>query len=74
MCAMPNEIEEIQEQAAGLTGKLKIMLERRSLTAEQDKKVNRAYCGLLFWRRTELALMIKEFGPAQAPRGLKETK
>ncbi len=59
---MPSEIEEIEKQAAELTAKLKVILVRRSLTTEQGKTTTDAYHGLLFWRRTHPALMIKAFG------------
>ena len=59
---MTKEIEEIQGLAQELTRKLKVMLERKSLTAEQDETTSDAYHGLLFWRRAQLALMIKAFG------------
>ncbi|GAH48774.1 unnamed protein product, partial [marine sediment metagenome] len=70
---MPNEIEKIekiQKQAKGLTLKFKALLEDRRLTAGQDKAALAAYEGLLFWRRTELELMSKEFSSAEE----KETK
>ena len=41
--------------------KFKALLERKKMSGEQDKAASRAYHGLLFWRRTELALMIKTF-------------
>lgn len=65
---MSNEIEEIEKQAAGLTQKLKELLEDRRLTVGQDKAALAAYEGLLFWRRTELELMIKEFRSAEDKR------
>ena len=55
------EIEEIKKQAADMTLKFKALLERKKMSGEQDKAASRAYHGLLFWRRTELALMIKTF-------------
>ena len=55
------EIEEIKKQAADMTLKFKALLERKKMSGEQDKAVSGAYHGLLFWRRTDLALMIKTF-------------
>jgi len=54
-------IKEIDALAAELTGKFKMLLTDNSLTAGQDKAAATAYNGLLFWRRTDLALMIKTF-------------
>ena len=62
---MSAEIEEIEKQARELTLRLKAILERSSTTAVQDKAASGAYHGLLFWRRTELALMIKAFGKTE---------
>ena len=62
---MAGEIEEIEKQARELTLRLKVISERSSTTAGQDKAAIEAYNGLLFWRRTDLALMIKAFGKAE---------
>jgi len=62
---MSAEIEEIEKQARELTLRLKAISERSSTTAGQDKAASGAYHGLLFWRRTELALMIKAFGKTE---------
>ena len=56
-----SEIEEIKKLAAELTGKFKMLLTDNSLTAGQDKAAATAYNGLLFWRRTDLEEMKKEF-------------
>lgn len=59
---MASEIEEIEKQAADLTLKLKAILVRKNLSDEQVKTTADAYNGLLWWRRTQLVLMIKAFG------------
>lgn len=54
-------ITEIEDQAAELTRKFLALLKDRKLTKEQDKTALSAYEGLLFWQRTGLELMVKEF-------------
>lgn len=54
-------ITEIEDQAAELMLKFLHLLKDRSLTKGQDKAALSAYEGLLFWRRTDLMLMAKEF-------------
>lgn len=66
MCVLiPSEIEKIEKQAAELTAKLKVILERRSLTTEQAKTTADAYGNMLWWRRMEFALMTKAFGKTE---------
>jgi len=55
------QIMEIDKMAAELTVKLKELLADGNLSARQDKATEAACYGLLFWRRTELEEMKKEF-------------
>ena len=61
MALSKKTIKEIDTLAAELTGKFKKLLTDNSLTAGQDKAAATAYGGLLFWRRTDLEEMKKEF-------------
>jgi len=55
------QIETIDKLATELSASFKTVLKDKSLSIEQEKVTLNAYNGLLFWRRTSLEEMKKEF-------------
>ena len=56
-----NAANEIEKRTVVLIRELSDLLDDRYLNAKQYNTVAQVYHGLLFWQRTDLALMMKEF-------------
>lgn len=59
---MDDSVRQIRKQATELQQELTTLAGRKSLGPEQHEAAREAEEGMLFWRRTHLALLRKAFG------------